>query len=77
MIPTKTITIENMTTLEITLLSTVIYLLIGIAVEFFGPEERLLIPDPAYEKFLIIMTIFFWPLVIVCITIDYWRDIFE
>lgn len=66
-----------MTTLEITLLSIVIYLLIGIALEFFRPEEHFLLPDPAFEKFLTIMTIFFWPLVLVSKAIDYGRDIFE
>lgn len=66
-----------MTTLEITLLSIVIYLLIGIVIEFFRPEDHFLMPDPAFEKFLTIMTIFFWPIVLVCKAIDYVRDILE
>lgn len=59
-----------MTTLEITLLVSLIYLIIGIITYLFKPEEHYMFHDPSYEKFVVIMDIFFWPIVAIRLIYD-------
>ena len=59
-----------MTTLEITLLLSLIYLIVGIIAYLVKPEEHYLIPDPSYEKFVAVMDIFFWPIVVISLIYD-------
>jgi len=59
-----------MTTLEITLLIVIIYLIVGIIVYWVKPEEYYAINDPSYEKFATVMSIFFWPIVVINLIFD-------
>lgn len=54
-----------MTTLEITLMVALIYLIVGIIAYLFKPEEHYMFHDPYYEKFVVVMDIFFWPIVVI------------
>jgi len=66
-----------MTTLEITLLVLLIYLIVGIIAYLVKPEEHYLIPDPSYEKFVTVMDIFFWPIVAIRLIYDAIADSFD
>jgi hypothetical protein len=66
-----------MTTLEITLLVTLIYLIVGIIVYWVKPEDYYAINDPSYEKFAAVMSIFFWPIVIIKLIYDAIADSFD
>ena len=59
-----------MTTLEITLLVALIYLIVGIITYLFKPEEHYIFYDPSYEKFVTVMDIFFWPIVVIRLICD-------
>jgi hypothetical protein len=59
-----------MTTLEITLLVSLIYLIIGIITYLFKPEEHYMFHDPSYEKFVVVMDIFLWPIVVIRLIYD-------
>jgi hypothetical protein len=59
-----------MTTLEITLLVALIYLIVGIIVYWVKPEYNYAIDDPSYEKFAAVMSIFFWPIVVIKLIFD-------
>ena len=66
-----------MTTLEIILLVALIYLIIGIIVFWFKPEDYYMINDPSYEKFVTVMDIFFWPIVAIRLIYDAIADSFD
>ena len=59
-----------MTTLEITLLVALIYLIVGIITYLFKPEEHYIFYDPSYEKFVTVMDIFFWSIVVIRLICD-------
>ena len=59
-----------MTTLEITLLLALAYLIVGIITYLFEPEEHYMFHDQSYEKFVTVMDIFFWPIVVIRLISD-------
>jgi hypothetical protein len=62
-----------MTTLEITLLVSLIYLIIGIITYLFKPEEHYMF----HEKFVVVMDIFLWPIVVIRLISDAITDSFD
>ena len=66
-----------MTTLEITLLIALIYIIVGIIVYWVKPEDYYVTNDPSYEKFVAVMSIFFWPIVVIRLIYDAIADSFD
>ena len=63
-----------MTTLEIILLVTLIYLIIGIITYLVKPEENYMFYDPSYEKFVLVIDIFLWPIIVIRLFCDAIED---
>ena len=59
-----------MTTLEMILLVALIYLIVGIIAYLFEPEVYYMLHDPFYEKFIVVMDIFLWPIVVIRLIYD-------
>lgn len=63
-----------MTTLEIVLMCIVIYLVIGIVVNYLRPQDYYLVEDLDYERFITTIVIILWPIELLRILADNFED---
>ena len=62
-----------MTTLEIVLICILVYLVIGLIVNYFRPQDYF-IEDPSYERFITTVAIVLWPIELLRILADNFDD---
>lgn len=63
-----------MTTLEIVLMCIIIYLVIGIVVNYLRPQDYYLVEDLDYERFITTIVIILWPIELLRILADNFED---